>query len=73
MAAFFTSFWAYRRGIKDGMALGDSKPLEPIKNPVKVIQEHKEAKETKKEADQFMQGLNNMLNYDGTPQKEVNE
>jgi hypothetical protein len=73
MAAFLTSFWAYRRGLKDGIALNNNKPIEPIKSPVAVIQERREAKEIKEENDKIAQGLSNILNFDGTPQKEDEE
>jgi hypothetical protein len=70
VAFFMLILWAYRRGLKDGLALKDNKPIEPIKTPVQVIQEHKEVQETKQENDKVAQGLLNLLNFDGTPQKE---
>lgn len=66
---FIVPMWAYRRGIKDGLAIQQGKAPEPIKTPSQVIQSHKEAKQVKATQDQFMQGLNNILSYDGTPQK----
>jgi len=71
MVAFFTSFWAYRRGLNDGLALKDNKPIEPIKSPVAVIQERTQVKEAT-EAEQIQnQFLSNLLAYDGNPKKEV--
>lgn len=72
MVAFFTSFWAYRRGIKDGLALRDSKPIEPIKSPVSVINEVRQVKEASKEEDIQSQFMTNLFGYSGEPQKEVN-
>jgi hypothetical protein len=65
--------WAYRRGLKDQINIKDNKPIEPIKTPVAVIQEHREAQQTKEESDLITQGLLNILNYNGTPQKKEGE
>jgi len=70
--AFFTSFWAYRRGIKDGLALRDNKPIESIKTPVSVINEVRQVKEASKEEDIQSQFMTNLFGYSGEPQKEVN-
>jgi len=67
IVAFLMSFFAYRMGIKDGISLGNSKPLEPIKNPLK-----KESSEST-EQDKYIEGLQNILNYDGNPQKKEGE
>jgi len=71
VVAFFTSFWAYRRGIQDGLALKDNKPIEPIKSPVSVIKEVAEAKEIKEAEQTEAQFMTNLFGYDGTKQKEV--
>jgi hypothetical protein len=71
IAAFVTSFWAYRRGLKDGLALNNNKPIEPIKTPVAVIQEVKTAKVTKEQEVRTAQYLENLLNYTGETQAEV--
>jgi len=65
--------WLYRRGIKDGLALRDNKPIEPIKTPVQVVRERIQAQETKKETDKMMMGLQNLLSYTGDPQKPDDE
>lgn len=65
--------WAYRRGLKDGLALKDNKPLEPIKTPVELIKDNKEAKiinESEKIQTQFM---SNLFGYDGNVQEEVKD
>ncbi len=67
-AAFF---YVYRRGLKDGLALKDNKPLPAIKTPVRIIEEIKENQEIKKESDDFSQELEYLLTYDGTPQKKA--
>ena len=73
VVAFLTSFWAYRRGIKDGMALSNNKPIEPIKTPVSVINEAVQTREISKADNLQAQYMDNLFGYDGTKQKEVNK
>lgn len=67
---FIVPLWAYRRGLKDGLAISNNRTIEPIKTPAQVIREEVQRTEDKKDTDQFIQGLNNLLSYDGVPQKE---
>lgn len=65
--------WAYRRGLKDGLALKDNKPIEQIKTPVQAFNKHTEAKELS-EAEKIQEQLiSNLFSYDGNPQKEVKD
>lgn len=68
----FFNFFAYRRGLKDGLALNQGKPIEPIKSPIQAITEIREKqaekKETKAANDSITVGLANIMAYDGTPQ-----
>lgn len=64
--------WAYRRGLKDGLALKDNKPIESIKTPVSVINEVRQVKEASKEEDIQSQFMTNLFGYSGETQKEVN-
>ena len=70
---FIIPLWAYRRGIKDGLALSQGKAPEPIKTPVQTYTEHVERKVEQKEAkavnDSLSEGFANIMNYDGNPQK----
>jgi len=66
---FMLPMWAYRKGLKDGLAVGQGKTPEPIKTPVRMYQEHQEAKQTKEEQDLFREGLANLLAYEGNPQE----
>ena len=72
-AALFSCLflWSYRRGLKDGLALKDNKPIEPIKTPISVIKEVAEAKEIKEAEQTEAQFMTNLFGYDGTKQKEV--
>jgi len=69
IAAFFMGFLTYRKGLKEGLNIskGKENPIEPIiKNNVVKMQ-------SKKPEDIIMQGIENILLYDGTPQKKVGE
>lgn len=73
LCLFILPLWAYRRGLKDGLALNQGKKaIEPIKSPVQAIAEHRERqvekKETKAANDAVSIGLMNLMSYDGTPQ-----
>ena len=62
----------YRLGYNDCLAMGKSKPLEPIlSNPITNIQEKRETKKAKVQEDAIIQGINNIFSFDGTPQAEV--
>lgn len=63
--------WSYRRGLKDGLALKDNKPIEPIKTPVRAFNEVREAKETSMEEKTQAQFMENLLTYTGEKQDEV--
>lgn len=65
---FFMPFLAYRKGIKDGYELANGKVPEPIKTPIKVVKDFVKDKEKQKEVDKVVEGWNNIMNYDGTPQ-----
>jgi hypothetical protein len=67
----YLGLWLYRRGLKDGLALKDNKPIEPIKTPVEVISEVKTAKVTKEQEARTAQYLENLLSYTGETQKEI--
>lgn len=69
LAFFIVPLWAYRRGLKDGLAINQGKSIEPIQNPVQAVTKHYEQKKGKGEEDKMMQGLTNIMSYDGNPQK----
>lgn len=73
LCLFVLPMWAYRRGLKDGLAINQGKAIEPIQNPVQSVTQHIERKaaqkETKTANDHVSEGLANLLSYDGTAQK----
>lgn len=70
---FFVPIWCYRRGLKDGLALTQGKPIEPIQNPIQAVTEYRERKVEQKEAkavnDSISEGMANIMSYTGDPQK----
>ncbi|MFD0673932.1 hypothetical protein [Cohnella sp. GCM10027633] len=77
LCLFILPLWAYRRGLRDGLALNQGKTPEPIKTPVEAIIERREAraeqKETKAANDAFAEGFANLMSFDGSPQKKAGE
>jgi len=69
---FIVPLWSYRRGLKDGLALKDNKPIEPIKTPLAVMSERTQAKEAKETENEQAQFISNLFGYSGEKQKEVN-
>ncbi len=65
--------WSYRRGLKDGLALKDNKPIDPIKTPVQAIHEVIQAKELSEAEKIQAQFMSNLFGYDGSSQKEVKD
>lgn len=62
--------WAYRRGLRDGLALNQgAKTIAPIKSPLQVIEQRKEAKAAKEQPDSFidnlLKGHANMMAFTG--------
>lgn len=72
LCLFILPLWAYRRGLKDGIALNQGKSIAPIQTPVQAFTQHVERKQEKKEAkaqeDAMTTGLANLMAYDGNPQ-----
>jgi hypothetical protein len=68
LLGFFMPVICYRKGLKEGYEMAKGKLPEPIKSPVKAVQEVIKSSKEKKETDEFLEGLNNLINYDGNPQ-----
>ena len=63
--------FCYRLGLRDGGK--QITKINPVISAVKTIDEIKQATKNSVNNDKFYEGLTNILNYDGTPQKAVNE
>lgn len=72
MCFFIVPIWAYERGLKAGMRVSKGIEPEPLKSPVQVISDHKQAKVEKKVTDAFIEGFNNIFGFDPL-QKEVDK
>lgn len=59
---------SYRRGLQDGQAISDKKPVYAPQNPVKSMEEHIEdkdmAEELKKKELEFQEGMKAIFEYD---------
>lgn len=65
IVAFVLSFYAYRRGLKDGLSIkAGAKTIEPIKTPVSTFKEYVEQRKEGKTQDEFMQAAMSILTYD---------
>jgi len=73
LCLFLCPLMAYRRGLQDGLAVGQGKTPEPLKGPLQVAKEYKEQRQVKQDQDKFRDGLANLLAYDGSPQEVVKE
>lgn len=73
LLGFFMPTYYYRKGLKEGYEMAKGKLPEPIKNPVKSvingIDDMKENKQLKEEHKVFLDGLNNLMAYDGDAQE----
>lgn len=65
--------WAYERGLRAGMRQTRGIEPEPIKGPVTVIAERKQAKVAKAETDRLAEGMRNIFSYNGDPQPKGGE
>lgn len=61
--SFSLAFYAYRKGLQDGIAVSKGREIKPLRNDITKPQAHK--------PDLATQGLMNILAYDGTEQKKV--
>jgi hypothetical protein len=62
---FLCLYFAFREGLRLGMNVSKGKDIEPLKTPIKAIQEHKTNKEVEKANKEFQDELNSILSYTG--------
>ena len=67
---FLCLYFAFREGLRIGKELAQGKAPEPIKTPVKAIQEHKVNKEIEKANKEFQDELNSIMGYTGDEPEE---
>jgi type III secretory pathway component EscR len=65
IVAFVLSFYAYRRGLKDGLSIKEgAKTIESIKTPVSTFKEYVEQRKEAKVKDDFIESAMSILTYD---------
>lgn len=65
LVLFLCLYFGYREGLRLGMSISKGKPIEPIKSPIKAIQEHIESKETKKAEKELQDEIDSIMSYTG--------
>lgn len=68
LCSMILSIWIYERGMRAGMRREKGIEPEPLKSPLRIIEDRREAKATKAETDKIMEGMNNILSYTGDKQ-----
>jgi len=64
------AIWIYERGIRTQMRLEQRIEPAPIRSPVAILEQRREAKEIKQANDRIAEGMANIFGYTGDPQKE---
>ena len=62
---FLCAFLGFREGLRLGMNVSKGKPIEPVKSPIKAIQEHIENKEVKKAEKELQDEIDAIMGYTG--------
>lgn len=62
---FLCFCFAFRWGLKLGVDVSKGRPIEPLKSPIKAIQEHIENKETKKAEKELQDEIDAIMGYTG--------
>lgn len=65
MVLFLTLYFGFREGLRLGMNVSKGKPIEPVKSPIKAIQEHIENKEVKKAEKELQDEIDAIMGYTG--------
>lgn len=62
---FLCLYFGFREGLRLGIDVSKGKPIEPLKSPIKAIQEHIENKETKKAEKELQDEIDSIMSYTG--------
>jgi hypothetical protein len=62
---FLTLYFGFREGLRLGMNVSKGKPIEPLKSPIKAIQEHIENKEIKNAEKELQDEIDAIMGYTG--------
>jgi hypothetical protein len=61
---FLCLYFGFKTGLRLGMNASKGKEIEPLKSPIKAIQDIKENKELEKKDKEFQDGMKAILEYD---------
>jgi hypothetical protein len=70
ICGLFCGYVIYAKGIKDGKAFAQGKPVAILPQPIKAIKKAKEEKEIKKENEKMFEYQERLFNYDGFKESE---
>lgn len=62
---FLCLYFGFREGLRLGIDVSKGKPIEPLKSPIKAIQEHIETKEAKKSEKELQDEIDSIMSYTG--------
>lgn len=62
---FLTLYFGFRTGLRLGIGVSKGKPIEPIKSPIKAVQEHIEYKQAKKDNKELQEEIDLIMSYTG--------
>jgi hypothetical protein len=62
---FLCLYFGFREGLRLGIGVSKGKPIEPLKSPIKAIQEHVENKEVKKAEKELQDEIDAIMGYTG--------
>mgnify|MGYP001465271903 CR=1 FL=1 len=62
---FLCLYFGFREGLRLGMNVSKGRPIEPLKSPIKAIQEHIENKEAKKAEKELQDEIDAIMGYTG--------
>lgn len=63
---FIIPFWAYRKGLQDGMNIKNDRPIQEIRSPSKVIKQMKRDHTNTKKEQQVINEFEEMVRYVGS-------
>lgn len=65
LVLFLCLYFGYREGLRLGIDVSKGKPIEPLKSPIKAIQEHIGNKEEKKAEKELQDEIDSIMSYTG--------
>lgn len=73
LSFFIVPVFFYRKGLQDGLNISQGKPIQQITNPITAVNNLINERKTKQDVNEFIEGFNNMMMYNGKPQEVKTE